>query len=138
MGFPPVPAVVSVTGLSLVVKCIPSRTAFSPEPRPAIAPVKLNWWMKFGGVLTTASMIDTSICWPSPVSRCWKSAAMVAMELDPFIAGWLAPLIVGVIVSVVGWAILVAGKKKMEPSNLRPERTQRSLRETGAWAERKV
>jgi hypothetical protein len=65
-------------------------------------------------------------------------AAMWAMEVDPLISGWLAPLIVGVLVVIIGGALLAAGKKKMEPSNLRPERTERSLRETGAWAERKV
>lgn len=65
-------------------------------------------------------------------------AAMWAMEVDPLISGWLAPLLVGIVVLITGWAMLAAGKKKMEPSNLRPERTERSLRETGAWAERKV
>lgn len=65
-------------------------------------------------------------------------AAMWALEVDPLISGWLSPLIIGVIAAVVGWAMIAAGKKKVEPSNLRPERTERSLRETGSWAERKV
>lgn len=65
-------------------------------------------------------------------------AAMLVMEVSPMIAGWLAPLIVGAIVAIIGGALLAAGKRKVEPSNLRPERTERSLRETGAWAERKV
>lgn len=65
-------------------------------------------------------------------------AAMWAMDVDPLISGWLAPLIVGAVAAVIGWAMIAAGKKKVEPSNLRPERTERSLRETGSWAERKV
>lgn len=65
-------------------------------------------------------------------------AAMLTMEVSPMIAGWLAPLIVGALVAIIGGALLAAGKRKVEPSNLRPERTERSLRETGAWAERKV
>src|SRR6266545_771639 len=43
MGLPPVPAVVSVTSRSLVARCIPSMTVWSPKPRPAMAPVKLYW-----------------------------------------------------------------------------------------------
>ncbi len=65
-------------------------------------------------------------------------AAMLVAEIDPLIAGWVAPLIVGGITAIAGWAMLAGGKRKMDSSNLRPTRTERSLRETGQWAERKV
>lgn len=42
---------------------------------------------------------------------------------------WLAALIVGGVVAVIGYAMLAAGKRKLKPSALKLERTQQSLRE---------
>jgi cytochrome c biogenesis protein CcdA len=36
---------------------------------------------------------------------------------------WLSPLIVGLIVAVVGWAMLAAGRKRVQAENLKPQRT---------------
>lgn len=63
-------------------------------------------------------------------------AIMVAMEVSHYVAGWLAPLIIGVITLLVGLGLLMAGKEKMSGEHLRPDRTQRSLEETRDWAER--
>ena len=41
---------------------------------------------------------------------------------------WLAPLIVGVVVMVVGYVVLARGRKQMKPESLAPERTLDSLR----------
>lgn len=48
----------------------------------------------------------------------------LAEVLDP----WLAALIVGVALGVIGFVMLQSAKKKLEPSNLSMERTQHSLR----------
>jgi xanthine/uracil permease len=40
---------------------------------------------------------------------------------------WLAPLIVGVVVMVVGYVVLARGRKQMTPGNLAPHRTLDSL-----------
>ena len=40
---------------------------------------------------------------------------------------WLAPLIVGVVVMVVGYVVLARGRKQMTPENLAPHRTLDSL-----------
>ena len=48
----------------------------------------------------------------------------LAQVLDP----WLAALIVGVALGVVGFVMLQSAKKKLEPSALSMERTQHSLR----------
>lgn len=37
--------------------------------------------------------------------------------------GWLAPLIVGVIVAIIGGAMLAAGRKRIRPENLKPQRS---------------
>lgn len=41
---------------------------------------------------------------------------------------WMAALIVGGVVTVIGLVMVTAGKKKLEPSNLRPARTMESVR----------
>lgn len=48
----------------------------------------------------------------------------LAEILDP----WLAALIVGVALGLIGFVMLQSAKKKLEPSNLSMERTQHSLR----------
>lgn len=46
--------------------------------------------------------------------------------------GWSA-LIVGAIVTGAGVMILLAGKKDMQRTNLSPDRTKRSIKETKLW-----
>lgn len=48
--------------------------------------------------------------------------------LPPEMAPWLAPLIVGAIVAIIGGAMLSSGLKKLKAENLKPERTLESLR----------
>ena len=40
---------------------------------------------------------------------------------------WLAPLIVGVVVMVIGYIVLSRGRKQIKPDSLTPERTLESL-----------
>ena len=41
---------------------------------------------------------------------------------------WLSALIVGGVAVIVGWIMVSAGKKKLEPSSFRPRRTEESLK----------
>lgn len=52
----------------------------------------------------------------------------LARVLPPDMAPWLSPLIVGVVVAAIGWAMLKAGKSKLDPDTLVPQRTMDSLR----------
>jgi hypothetical protein len=52
----------------------------------------------------------------------------LAQVLPPDMAPWLSPLIVGLVVAVIGWAMLKSGKSKLDPDNLVPHRTMDSLR----------
>ena len=52
----------------------------------------------------------------------------LALVLPPEHAGWLAPLIVGLAVVVIGFVALGAGRHELKASNLKPERTVDSLR----------
>lgn len=51
----------------------------------------------------------------------------LAMVLPPDMAPWLAPLIVGVVVAIIGYVMLKAGSSKLKPDNLMPHRTVDSL-----------
>lgn len=54
--------------------------------------------------------------------------AAAAVGLAEVMALWLATLLVGGVVTVIGIIMLQAGKKKLEPAGLKPERTVDSLR----------
>jgi len=54
--------------------------------------------------------------------------AGVAMVLPPDLAPWLAPLIVGVLIAIIGYAMLASGRARLQPENLTPRRTMQSLR----------
>jgi hypothetical protein len=51
----------------------------------------------------------------------------VEMVLPPEMAPWLAPLIVGLVVAIIGYLMLKAGSAKLKPDNLMPHRTMDSL-----------
>lgn len=51
----------------------------------------------------------------------------VEMVLPPEMAPWLAPLIVGLVVAIIGYVMLKAGSAKLKPDNLMPHRTMDSL-----------
>lgn len=53
--------------------------------------------------------------------------AGVEMVLPPEMAPWLAPLLVGVVVAIIGYMMLKAGSAKLKPDNLMPHRTVDSL-----------
>jgi uncharacterized membrane protein YgdD (TMEM256/DUF423 family) len=63
-------------------------------------------------------------------------AAVGALEL--LIASehaiWLAPLIVGVVVMIVGYIVLSRGRKQLQAENLAPERTMESLQRNATLA----
>jgi uncharacterized membrane protein YgdD (TMEM256/DUF423 family) len=51
---------------------------------------------------------------------------------------WLAPLIVGVIVMIVGYIVLSRGRKQLQAENLAPERTMESLQRNATLAKEHV
>ncbi|MDB6048749.1 MAG: Protein of uncharacterized function [Pseudomonas sp.] len=63
-------------------------------------------------------------------------AAVYALAM--FMAPWLAALIVGVVVMVIGVIMLQSGKKTFEASHFTPERTVNSLQKDKDAIQRKV
>ena len=53
---------------------------------------------------------------------------LVALALPEEQAPWLAPLIVGLAVLVVGWFLLSAGRNKLQIEKLKPSHSMRSVR----------
>jgi Putative Actinobacterial Holin-X, holin superfamily III len=61
-----------------------------------------------------------------------------AAALAQVMPAWLAGLIVGGAVVIIGFVMLSAGRKKLQSSTLKPERTQESVREDAEMLRRKM
>jgi uncharacterized membrane protein YqjE len=62
----------------------------------------------------------------------------VVYALSLVMAPWLAALIVGAVVMVIGFVMLQAGKKQFEPSHFKPDRTLDALNKDQEALRRKV
>ncbi len=63
------------------------------------------------------------------------AAAAALAEVMP---AWAAGLIVGGVVTLIGFIMLSAGRKKLRSANLKPERAQESVREDAEMLRRKM
>jgi hypothetical protein len=66
------------------------------------------------------------------------AAWMVRGGFDPAIAEWLAPSLVGLLVIIIGWAMLARAKSAMAHDDVVPRRTIESLRTNKEWAQSKI
>lgn len=64
--------------------------------------------------------------------------ASAILGLMYFVEPWLAALIVGGVVTVIGAIVLGTGKSKLNKDNLKLERTKRTLEEDKEWARAQV
>jgi hypothetical protein len=64
--------------------------------------------------------------------------AAAVLALAHVVADWLAALIVGAIVTVVGYVMIQGGKNKFDPAALKPDRTQRALRQEKEMVQRRM
>lgn len=62
----------------------------------------------------------------------------VAVVLPPDLAPWLAPLIVGIVIAVIGYIMVKSGSSRLQPDNLMPQRTVDSLRRDKAVAQETI
>ena len=68
----------------------------------------------------------------------FAAANGLAMMLPEEHANWLAPLIVGLAVMVLGFIALGIGKRELSGTNLTPSRTMDSLRQDGQFVKEHV
>ncbi|WP_029007996.1 phage holin family protein [Azospirillum halopraeferens] len=61
--------------------------------------------------------------------------ASATIALSAVVAPWLAALIVGGVVVLVGVIFMLSGRKRLKPENLQPERTIRTLQDDKRWAQ---
>jgi len=62
----------------------------------------------------------------------------VEVVLPPELAPWLAPLIVGLVIAVIGYIMVRGGRTRLQPEQLVPHRTVDSLRRDKAVAQETV
>jgi xanthine/uracil permease len=65
-------------------------------------------------------------------------ALFIRMGMGEDLARWLAPSVVGLVVALVGWAMLSRAKNAMAQEDLVPRQTVDSLRDNKAWAQNKL
>jgi hypothetical protein len=63
---------------------------------------------------------------------------LVAAGLSHFISGWLAPLIVGGVVALIGFGLVKKAQHALADETAVPERTKQSLQEDKQWIQNKV
>ncbi len=54
-------------------------------------------------------------------------AALLQLWVGDVVAAWLAPLLVGLVIVIVGWVLLAKGRSNLKARNLTPRRTVESL-----------
>lgn len=65
-------------------------------------------------------------------------AVLIRAGLDQQVAQWLAPTLVGLVVALVGWAMLSRARHALAHDDLAPRQTINSLRENKEWAQSKL
>ncbi len=63
---------------------------------------------------------------------------LVAAEMSRANAGWLAPLMTGLVIAVIGYALIQKGISALQHESPMPERTVDSIQENAQWAKEKV
>ena len=65
-------------------------------------------------------------------------AVLVRAGIDQGVATWIAPALVGLVVAIIGWAMLSRAKHAMAHEDLAPRQTIESLRENKQWVQNKL
>jgi hypothetical protein len=65
-------------------------------------------------------------------------AGLVEADFSHYTAGWLGPLSVGLVVVIIGYALLQKAISTLKNESLMPEETVASLKRTKHWAQEKV
>lgn len=63
---------------------------------------------------------------------------LVAAGLTHYTAGWLGPLIIGVVVAIIGYAFVQKALSTLKQESLVPGQTIQSVKETKEWVQEKV
>jgi uncharacterized membrane protein len=87
-----------------------------------------------GGVIASAALVILLFA-----AAAGTYAALVQLaDMSHMMAGWLAPLAVGLLGAIIGYIFIHKGLHTITSERMVPERTADSLREDKEWLERKV
>jgi uncharacterized membrane protein YqjE len=64
--------------------------------------------------------------------------ALLAQFMDPEIAVWLAPLIIGLVLAGVGYSLIKKALETLKRESIAPQRTTQSLQENKEWLKEKI
>lgn len=65
-------------------------------------------------------------------------AVLTRAGLDPRLAAWLAPSVIGLVVAIVGWSLLAKARTALSHDDLAPRQTIDSLRASKQWVQNKL
>lgn len=66
------------------------------------------------------------------------AVALAAAGLNPEIAVWLGPLLLGLVVVAIGFGILQTARHRLKRTSLMPKRTVQTIKEDSTWAKEKL
>lgn len=90
-------------------------------------------YMAVGGVIAMAGLIVLLLALSAGLY-----VGLVAAGLSNMNAGWLAPLIVGVVTAIIGYVLIQKAISTIREESLIPERTKETLKDDTQWVKEKV
>jgi hypothetical protein len=63
---------------------------------------------------------------------------LIKAGIDPDIAQWLAPTLIGLVVAIIGWTMLAKAKRALSAESLKPTKTIESLKTNTQWTQNKL
>lgn len=64
--------------------------------------------------------------------------ALLRQFMDPDVAVWLAPLIIGVVLAAIGYSLIKKALETLKRESIAPQRTTQSLQENKEWLKEKI
>lgn len=62
----------------------------------------------------------------------------LALGLSAEVSAWLGPVTVGLLTALIGWGLIAKARSGLKSAEFAPKQTLGSLRDTKAWAQRKL
>lgn len=94
----------------------------------ALAKAEVSEKLASAGAAIASLAIGGAIVFAGFLLLLFAAVAALALALPEQHAQWLAPLIVGIAVTIVGAVVVSTGVKKLRAGNFAPERSARSVR----------
>ncbi len=104
----------------------------------ALARAELSEKVSQVGSGVTAIAVASAVLFGGFLVLLWAAVGAISLLFVAEVAVWLAPLIVGAVVMIIGFIALQKGRKDLRARNLRPARTIDSLRRDGALVKEHV